>query len=108
MKQLIKEAKRFQQLAGIINETENIEEGREALNKALENLEVGDVFRVVNDRVGGVMENTNYEITMLSTYLLDFKKVKNPEHAALGQLGTMSVDRFKENVLSGDIIIYPK
>jgi hypothetical protein len=104
MKQLIKEAKRFQQLAGIISETENIEESREAL----ENLEVGDVFRVVNDRVGGVMENTNYEITMLSTYLLDFKKVKNPEHAALGQLGTMSVDRFKEHVLSGDIIIYPK
>jgi hypothetical protein len=45
---------------------------------------------------------------MLGNYLLDFKTVKNPEHAALGQLGTMSVDRFKENVLSGDIIIYPK
>jgi hypothetical protein len=76
--------------------------------KALKNLEVGDVFRVVKEKVAGVRENTNYEITMLGNYLLDFKTVKNPEHAALGQTGTMSVDRFKENVLSGDIIIYPK
>ena len=76
--------------------------------KALKNLEVGDVFRVVKEKVAGVRENTNYEITMLGNYLLDFKTVKNPEHAALGQIGTMSVDRFKENVLSGDIIIYPK
>jgi hypothetical protein len=82
--------------------------GLDENTKALENLEVGDVFRVVKEKVAGVRENTNYEITMLGNYLLDFKTVKNPEHAALGQTGTMSVDRFKENVLSGDIIIYPK
>ena len=76
--------------------------------KALKNLEVGDVFRVVGDVDWSVMENTNYKITFLGDYLLDFKTVKNPEHAALGQTGTMNLNRFKENVLSGNIIIYPK
>ena len=76
--------------------------------KALKNLEVGDVFRVVGDVDWSVMENTNYKITFLGDFLLDFKTVKNPEHAALGQTGTMNLNRFKENVLSGNIIIYPK
>lgn len=72
----------------------------ENLNEAA--LEVGDVFRNVNSEVM-LKDDHNYEITSVGDYIIKFRDQENPEWTA-----TVTLDKFKELVGKGDLIIFPK
>ena len=67
-----------------------------------ETLEAGDVFRNVNSEVM-LKDNHNYEITSVGEYIINFRDQDNPEWTA-----SVTLDKFKELVEKGDLIIFPK